>query len=69
MTSISTNQTARPASFLSRLGAALISRRAQLRAYRVTRRELSALSDRELNDLGIGRAMIEDIALQAARRG
>ncbi|MCP1170667.1 DUF1127 domain-containing protein [Limimaricola litoreus] len=68
MTSISTTQTARPASLLSRLAAAFTGRRAQLRAYRVTRRELSALNDRELADLGINRAMIEEIATQAARR-
>lgn len=68
MTSISTNQTARPASFLSRLVAAVTGRRAQLRAYRGTRRELSALNDRELTDLGISRGMIEEIATQAARR-
>ena len=34
--------------------------------YRQTLRELDALSDRDLNDLGLHRAMIEDVALQAA---
>ncbi|MGR3500407.1 MAG: DUF1127 domain-containing protein [Limimaricola soesokkakensis] len=68
MTTFSTNQTARPASLLARLFAGIAERRAQSQAYRITRRELSALSERELADLGIHRAMIEDIATQAARR-
>ncbi|MGR3463845.1 DUF1127 domain-containing protein [Limimaricola sp.] len=68
MTSISTNQTARPASFFGRLFAGLVSRHHQARAYRITRRELSALNERELADLGITRGMIEDISVQAARR-
>ncbi len=34
--------------------------------YRQTRRELKALSDRELNDLGIHASMIEQIAQEAA---
>ena len=34
--------------------------------YRQTLRELEALSDRELTDLGLHRAMIEDVALEAA---
>ncbi|WP_341212002.1 DUF1127 domain-containing protein [uncultured Limimaricola sp.] len=68
MTSFTTNQTARPASFFARLAASFAERRAQSRAYRTTQRELSALSDRELVDLGIHRSMIGDIALQAAKR-
>ncbi|EYD71113.1 DUF1127 domain-containing protein [Limimaricola hongkongensis] len=68
MTSISTNQTARPASFFGRLIARLVERQQQAQAYRVTRRELSALTERELADLGITRGMIEDISAQAARR-
>jgi uncharacterized protein YjiS (DUF1127 family) len=32
----------------------------------ITMRELSALSDRELADLGIARTMIREIALEAA---
>ena len=67
MTSFTTNQTARP-SFFARLGASLAERRAKSRAYRTTQRELSALRDRELVDLGIHRSMIDDIALQAAKR-
>lgn len=35
-------------------------------AYRATRAELSALTDRELNDIGISRAAIDDIAREAA---
>ncbi|PPB81118.1 uncharacterized protein YjiS (DUF1127 family) [Albidovulum inexpectatum] len=34
--------------------------------YRQTVRELSALSDRELNDLGISRSSIRSIAIEAA---
>ena len=37
------------------------------RRYRVSVRELSRLSDRELSDLGIGRGDIEFISLRAAR--
>lgn len=59
--------TARP-SFFARIGAALTARHKQARAYSTTRRELSALNDRELADLGINRAMIEEISTQAARR-
>ncbi|SEW21461.1 protein of unknown function [Cognatiyoonia koreensis] len=36
------------------------------KTYRITRNELSNLSDRELNDLGISRAMIKRIAMEAA---
>ena len=38
------------------------------RTYRATVRELEALSDRELDDLGIGRSEIRDIARDAAYR-
>lgn len=57
------------ASFADRISAALkwandaMTRR---RIYRQTLRELSALSSRELNDLGIHRSMITRIALEAA---
>lgn len=37
------------------------------RQYRASVRELSRLSDRELNDLGIGRADIEYVAKKGAR--
>lgn len=37
------------------------------RVYRQTVRELSALSTRELNDLGIHRSMITRIALEASQ--
>ncbi len=39
---------------------------AQRKTYRTTVAELSQLSDRELADLGIHRAMIKSIALEAA---
>ncbi len=39
---------------------------AKRRIYRRTVRELSALSTRELNDLGISRSMITRIAAEAA---
>lgn len=37
----------------------------QRRVYRQTFRELNALTDYELNDLGLCRGMINDIALEA----
>lgn len=37
------------------------------RRFRDSVRELSRLSDRELNDLGIGRSDIEDVVRQSAR--
>ena len=37
------------------------------RRFRDSVRELSRLSDRELNDLGIGRCDIEDVVRQGAR--
>lgn len=40
----------------------------EIRVYAQTRSELEAMSDRDLADLGITRFMIEDIALDAARR-
>ncbi len=39
--------------------------RAQRRMYRKTINELSSLSDRELNDLGLCRSMIQDVARNA----
>ena len=39
---------------------------AQWRVYRRTVAELSALSDRDLSDLGLGRASIRAVALEAA---
>jgi uncharacterized protein YjiS (DUF1127 family) len=39
----------------------------QWRRYRVSVRELSRLSDRELNDLGIGRGDIEFVARKSVR--
>ncbi|QLP98029.1 MAG: DUF1127 domain-containing protein [Rhodoblastus sp.] len=45
----------------------ITSRINQWRRYRVSVRELSRLSDRELNDLGIGRGDIEYVARKAVR--
>ncbi len=39
---------------------------AHARAYRTTYNELYALSDRELNDIGISRSQIRDIATEHA---
>ncbi|WP_299820088.1 DUF1127 domain-containing protein [uncultured Jannaschia sp.] len=39
---------------------------AKRRVYRTTQKELSALSDRDLADLGISRASIRAISLEAA---
>ncbi len=41
-----------------------VAREAYLRTYR----ELSSLTDRELSDIGISRAQIEDIARQSAHQ-
>ncbi len=49
---------------LSDLRDELAERRAQTRAYRTTVDELSALSDRDLLDMGIDRADIDTIARQ-----
>lgn len=54
---------------LSRLDAILIDIRARLARRRIfnrTFRELSALSERELADLGLSRSMIRRLAWQAA---
>ena len=45
----------------------LTTKLAAWRRYRESVRELSRLSDRELNDLGIGRADIETVVRQSAR--
>lgn len=39
----------------------------QYRVYRRTLAELNALSDRELDDIGVNRAMIKSLALETAR--
>ncbi len=44
---------------------ALLRRYADYRLYRNTYAELSALSDRELDDLGIGRGNLEQIARES----
>lgn len=51
---------------LSDLNASLAQRRAERRAYRSTVRELSAMSSRDLTDIGVHPADIHDIARQAA---
>ena len=51
---------------LSDLTMGLGRRRAQDRAYRSTVRQLSAMSDRDLTDIGIHRANIHTIAQQVA---
>ncbi|WP_404818229.1 DUF1127 domain-containing protein [Roseobacter sinensis] len=43
-------------------------RYAKYRVYRITLTELAALSDRELNDLGLSRSMIRGLALEAAEK-
>lgn len=45
----------------------IASKISQWRRYRVSVRELSRLSDRELNDLGIGRGDIEYVARKSVR--
>jgi len=44
----------------------LIERAARYRVYRETQAELENLSNRELNDLGLSRAGIKAVALEAA---
>nr|WP_084513959.1 DUF1127 domain-containing protein [Salipiger mucosus] len=44
----------------------MTARVSQRRAYRRTARELSSLTDRELNDIGVNRGDIARIADQAA---
>lgn len=68
MTSLATTPAVH-APFLRRQIAALVGRIAQERARRQTRRALLALTDRELNDLGLHRGMIETVAVRASRRG
>ena len=56
-------------SFLQRaadLRSDLLERFAQYRLYRATLSELASLSDRDLADLGLHRAMIDDVAREAA---
>lgn len=55
---------ARTDGFVARLRAKV----AEYREYRTLRGELDALTDRDLSDIGISRASIDDIARQGARR-
>ncbi len=50
----------------ARLKADLYDRLARRRVYRTTLNELSALSNRELADLGLTRSMLRGVAWQAA---
>ena len=54
-------------SWLAAIRVDLAARFARHRLYRTTRDELAALSDRDLADLGLHRAMIDDVAREAAR--
>lgn len=51
---------------LGGLRSALAGRYAKYKVYRNTMNELSALTDRDLADLGINRSMISSIATEAA---
>jgi uncharacterized protein YjiS (DUF1127 family) len=52
--------------WISALRADLAERAAKYRLYRTTLNELSSLTDRDLHDLGLHRAMIADVAREAA---
>lgn len=54
---------------LAQLRTTLSTRLANYRTYRATLSELSALSDRDLNDVGLSRGMIRDVAATAAYQG
>lgn len=51
---------------LADLRFAIAHRIARSRAYTTTLNELSAMTDRELADIGIARSMIPEIAMRAA---
>lgn len=70
MANVATHR-AQGATFLQRLAGLrgdLRDRMQRARVYRTTMTELSGLSDRELNDLGIARSGIRSIAYTAAYR-
>ncbi|AVO36726.1 DUF1127 domain-containing protein [Pukyongiella litopenaei] len=50
---------------ISAFGHSLVSRAQNYRMYRRTLTELSALSARELDDLGLNRSMVQSIAFEA----
>lgn len=63
--------TAQNTSFFARVGSsfdALATRYKQYRLYRETVDGLSALSNRELADLGLSRSDIKRVAIESARR-
>ncbi len=53
---------------LTQLRTSLSTRLTNYRTYRATLAELSALSDRDLDDVGLSRGMIHDVAASAAYR-
>lgn len=64
------NTATNTSSFTARIGTffdALATRRRQNRMFRQTFAELSELSNRELNDLGISRSEIRRIAIESSR--
>ena len=66
-----TATSARPHSILAGLSGFLAGWRRNLERHRVFQKtygELASLNDRELADIGIGRAQIVDLAWDAARR-
>lgn len=52
--------------FLTRIRTTIAERRAQRSEYNRVYGELIGLSDRDLNDIGISRGQIDDIAREAA---
>ncbi len=65
---VTTEFTAHRPSALARIaafGQALVARVQNYRTYRRTLTELSALSARELDDLGLNRSMLQSIAFEA----
>ena len=61
-TTVGLNLVGRIAAYRAQLADASAKRK----VYRLTRAELSSLSNRDLADLGIGRSQIRGIALEAA---
>jgi uncharacterized protein YjiS (DUF1127 family) len=51
---------------IAALRSELAERRAKYAVYTTTLRELSSLTNRDLNDLGLSRSMIKGVAIEAA---
>jgi len=66
MTMIVTTKTTSVFDRITTFFAGIIDSRRRYSQYRQTMRELDGLSDRELSDLGLHRAMIEQVSLEAA---